>query len=90
MFVSPSNSATPTLAVTGIWCSAEHRRLAAQRLDDAVRDHLCLLRVDLRQDDPELVAAQPGQDVGLAHPAAKRRGDGLEQVVARACGRTGR
>ena len=38
--------------------------------------------VDLGQDDPELVTAQPCQDVGLADPAPKRRGDRLEQVVA--------
>ena len=62
---------------------AEDRRVAAQRLDDAVRDHLRLLRVDLRQDDSELVTAQPGQDVGLAEPAAKLRGHRLEQVVSR-------
>ena len=44
---------------------------------------LRLLGVHLGQDDPELVAAQPCQDVGLADPAPKRRGDRLEQVVAR-------
>ena len=39
--------------------------------------------IDLGQDDPELVTAQPCQDVRLADPVPKRRGDGLEQVVAR-------
>ncbi len=61
----------------------QHRRLAAQRLHDAVRDHLRLLGVDLGQDDSELVTAQPRQDVRLADPASKRRGDRLEQIVAR-------
>ena len=39
--------------------------------------------VDLGQDDPELVSAQPCQDVSFADPAPKGRGDRLEQVVAR-------
>ena len=61
----------------------QHRRLTAQRLHDALRDHLRLFGVDLGQDDPELVTAQPCQDVCLADPAPKRRGDRLEQVIAR-------
>ena len=61
----------------------QHRRLTAQRLHDAVRDHLRLLGVDLGQDDPELVSPQPCEDVSFADPAPKRRGDRLEQVIAR-------
>src|SRR5436189_1705260 len=39
--------------------------------------------VNLRQDHPEFVAAQPCDDVSLADPAAQRRGDRLQQVIAR-------
>ena len=83
MFVRPSNSATPTLAVTGIWCSASIAvwRRSAFTMPSATTSACC--GVDLRQDDPELVAAQPCQDISFADPAPKRRGDGLEQVVAR-------
>mgnify|MGYP003694443505 CR=1 FL=1 len=82
MLVRPSNSATPTLAVTGIWCSASIAvwRRSAFTMPSATTS--ACVGVDLGQDDPELVAAQPRQDVGLADPAAQRRGDGLEQVVA--------
>ena len=83
MFVRPSNSATPTLAVTGIWCSASIAVWRRSVFTMPSATTLRLLGVDLGQDDPELVAAQPRQDVSLADPAPERRGDGLEQVVAR-------
>jgi hypothetical protein len=47
----------------------QHRRLPAQRLHDAGRDHLRSSGVNSRQDNPELVSAQPRQDVGLADVA---------------------
>ncbi len=61
----------------------QHRRLAAERLHHAVRDHLGLRGIDLGQDDPELVTAQPCQDVRFADPVPQGRGDGLEEVVTR-------
>ena len=52
------------------------------RRHDAFRSHVRLFAIDLGQDDPEFVAPKPCQDISLADPTPKRRGDRLEQVVA--------
>ena len=54
-----------------------------QCIDDFLgQDHGALGRVELGLDHRELVAAEPGHGVGLAHHPLEVLGDGLEQLVA--------
>ena len=77
------NVATPTLVVTlspAPWAVDRGADDCAQALGGLDR----LVAPGVGKDDPELVAAEATDDVGGAHPALDRAGDGNEQLVARA------
>ena len=57
-------------------------RLVADRAHEVGRDALRARLVDVRQEHGELVAAEPGEDVRLAQPAAQRRRDRQDELVA--------
>ncbi len=70
----------PTLAVTAALVFLA--RVLADRLDDRFGDDPGFLDVRAREDDRELVAAQAGQHVALAHAAAQDPGNFADQPVA--------
>ena len=50
-------------------------------LQDLPGDRLRLVGVGVREQDGELVAAQPGEDVGLPQPLPEQLGDPDEELV---------
>ncbi len=60
----------------------ERDAMAAHERDDIGRDDLGLREVGVRQQDRELVSAQPGQDVGLAAADAQCRREAAQELVA--------
>ena len=80
----PSNRAMPTLAVTRPL--APRRRghhLVAHRREHRLTGEPRLLGAALGHEHGELVAAQPGEHVGLAHAGAQGLGHARDEVVPR-------
>ena len=56
--------------------------MAADRRQQLERDRARGGGARVRHQDAELVAAEAGNDVGLAHPARDHRGHAADQLVA--------
>ena len=72
----------PIDVVIEMLLALERQPALADRLEHALGDPLGGLAVGVAQHDGELVAAEAGDDVGLAHALAQRAADGADDLVA--------